>query len=111
MLRITDGRIVALGLGLGLALAACQQQVDVMPPEPIPPPPFPPEGAAPAPAAIGSDERLGVAIACASDIERFCAGVPPRQGYIKACMKAHVTELSAGCFDAVMGAIAAAHPP
>lgn len=65
---------------------------------------------APAPAAP-EDEKLTVARACASDIERFCAGVPPRQGFIKQCMKSHLTELSAGCFDAVMSAIASAHAP
>jgi hypothetical protein len=30
---------------------------------------------------------------------------------IKGCMKAHVAELSAGCFDAVTSAIAAAPAP
>ena len=47
----------------------------------------------------------------ASDIEKFCPGVPPRQGMIKQCMSAHMTELSAGCFNAVMGAISAAQAP
>ena len=83
-----------------------------MPPPAYVPPPAatggPPAGGVPAPAQA---ERLTIARACASDIERFCAGIPPRQGMIKQCMKAHVTELSAGCFDAVMGAIASQHAP
>lgn len=46
--------------------------------------------------------------ACAGDIDRLCPGVPPGQGRIKACMKQHVTQLSAPCFDALMAAVAAA---
>jgi hypothetical protein len=52
-----------------------------------------------------------IARARTGDIERLCAGVPPRHGQIKARMKAHITELSAGCLDAVLGAVAAAHRP
>ena len=52
-----------------------------------------------------------IARACAGDIERLCAGVPPGEGRIKACMKAHVTELSAPCFDAIMAAVAAVKEP
>jgi len=48
-----------------------------------------------------------IAHACAGDIDRLCPGVPPGQGRIKACMKQHVTELSAPCFDTLLGAIAA----
>jgi hypothetical protein len=99
-----------LALPAALLVAACQQSA--MPPATMPPPPEPAYAPAPPPLSGASEsERLAVARACASDIDRFCAGVPPRQGEIKACMKAHLTELSAGCFDAVMGAIAAAHPP
>ena len=52
-------------------------------------------------------EAEKIARACAGDIDRLCAGVPPGEGRIKACMKAHVTELSAPCFDAIMTAVAA----
>lgn len=52
-------------------------------------------------------EAEQIARACATDIDRLCAGVPPGEGRIKACMKAHVTELSAPCFDAIMAAVAA----
>lgn len=103
----------ALALPAALLLAACQQP---MPPAEMPPPPepayapMPPPEPPPAPA-VPQAEQLTVARACAGDIERFCAGVPPRQGFIKDCMRSHVSELSAPCFDAVMGAIAAEHPP
>jgi hypothetical protein len=93
---------------LVLGLASCQRQeppIDVPPPPPSAAPELP---AVPAPA---GGEQLTIARACASDIERFCAGVPPRQGFIKECMRSHVSELSAGCFDAVMGAIAAEQAP
>ncbi len=74
-------------------------------------PPPPPPAVEPVNGPPASAERITIARACASDIERFCSGVPPRQGMIKECMKSHVSELSAGCFDAVMGAIAAEQAP
>jgi hypothetical protein len=37
----------------------------------------------------------------------FCPGVPPGQGRIKACMKEHITQLSAPRFDTPLGAVAA----
>jgi Cysteine rich repeat len=58
-----------------------------------------------------AQEVREIARACAADIDRLCAGVPPGEGRIKACMKAHVTELSAPCFDAIMGAVAAEREP
>jgi Cysteine rich repeat len=87
-------RAGALGAALLLALAACKRE---SPPEYMPEPP-------PAPAA--TDGRLTIDDACASDIERFCTGVPPPQGSIMECMKPHLSELSPDCFDAVSGAIA-----
>jgi hypothetical protein len=50
---------------------------------------------------------LQIAEACGTDIDRLCPGVPPGQGRIKACMKAHVSQLSAPCFDTLMAAAAA----
>jgi hypothetical protein len=97
----------ATGVAL-LVLAGCNREA---PPTYAPPPPPPVAYQPPAAAAAPASERMTVARACAGDIERFCAGVPPRQGMIKECMKSHVTELSAGCFDAVMGAIAAEQAP
>jgi hypothetical protein len=73
-------RLTILGLAIAVALAAAPSQ---------------------------ATEAEKIARACAGDIERLCAGVPPGEGRIKACMKAHVTELSAPCFDAIMAAVAA----
>jgi hypothetical protein len=50
---------------------------------------------------------LQIAEACGTDIDRLCPGVPPGQGRIKACMKAHVSQLSAPCFDTLMAAASA----
>jgi chemotaxis protein MotB len=38
-------------------------------------------------------------------VDRLCPGVPPGEGRIKACMKAHASELSPGCFDTPMAAM------
>jgi outer membrane protein OmpA-like peptidoglycan-associated protein len=43
--------------------------------------------------------------ACGGDVDRLCPGVQPGEGRIKACMKAHASELSAGCFDTLMAAM------
>ena len=56
-------------------------------------------------------EAKMVAHSCGGDVDRLCAGVPPGEGRIKACMKAHVAQLSPGCFDAIMGAAAAEKEP
>jgi hypothetical protein len=114
MARLTLARIVT-AMPFVMLLAGCNREA---PPAYVPPPP-PAPGPGPANrpadqpprAAAPPGEQLAIARACATDIERFCAGVPPRQGLVKECMKVHVAELSAGCFDAVMSAIAAAHAP
>jgi hypothetical protein len=51
--------------------------------------------------------KMQIAEACGADIDRLCPGVPPGQGRIKTCMKAHVSQLSASCFDTLMAAAAA----
>ena len=51
--------------------------------------------------------KMQIAEACGADIDRLCPGVPPGQGRIKACMKAHFSQLSAPCFDTLMAAAAA----
>lgn len=38
-----------------------------------------------------------VLMACKPDMARFCSEVPPGEGRIKACMKAHIHELSEPC--------------
>jgi hypothetical protein len=42
--------------------------------------------------------------ACKPDIARFCSNVPPGGGRIKACMKAHLAELSEPCKEALFQA-------
>ena len=54
---------------------------------------------------------MQIAEACGNDIDRLCPGVPPGEGRIKACMKAHVSQLSAPCFDTLMAAAAAKKEP
>ena len=49
--------------------------------------------------------RVQITRACAGDVDRLCPGVPPGGGRIKACMKAHISELSAPCFDTLMSAV------
>ena len=46
-----------------------------------------------------------IARACGNDVDRLCPGVPPGGGRLKACMKEHVSQLSAPCFDTLMNAI------
>ena len=59
------------------------------------------------PPSQAAEPQQAIVRACAADVDRLCAGVPPGEGRIKACMKAHVSELSAPCFDAIMAAVAA----
>ena len=61
--------------------------------------------------AASAQEARVIAQACAGDIDRLCAGVPPGEGRIKACMKAHISQVSAPCFDALLKAIAAEREP
>jgi hypothetical protein len=42
--------------------------------------------------------------ACKPDIRQFCGEVAPGQGRIKACMKAHIRELSEPCKEALFQA-------
>jgi hypothetical protein len=47
-----------------------------------------------------------VAKACAADIKAQCAGVKPGGGALKACVKAHFSDLSADCQVAIVRAAA-----
>ncbi len=60
---------------------------------------------------VSPQMQMSVAQACAADIDRLCPGVPPGQGRIKACMRANIAQLSPGCFDAVLGAVASEREP
>jgi len=62
--------------------------------------------AAMAQAATPQAGKEALAKACAGDVKRLCPGVPPGEGRIKACMKAHASKLSAPCFDVVLGVAA-----
>jgi hypothetical protein len=61
-------------------------------------------------AAMAQEAKV-IARACAGDIERLCRGVPPGEGRIKACMRAHLTELSAPCFDTLLQAATSEKEP
>ena len=45
--------------------------------------------------------------ACASDIQKICAGVSPGGGRVLACLKQHKDEVSDGCKNAILTAIGA----
>jgi Cysteine rich repeat len=47
---------------------------------------------------------MAAARACRPDIRQFCSNVQPGQGRIKACMKAHIQELSDPCKEALFQA-------
>ena len=47
---------------------------------------------------------MAAARACKPDIRQFCGDVAPGQGRIKACMKAHIRELSEPCKEALFQA-------
>lgn len=49
-------------------------------------------------------EVKGVLEVCKPDIKRFCSEVPPGEGRVKACMKAHLPELSEPCKEALFQA-------
>ena len=49
-------------------------------------------------------EAKAILGACKQDIKQFCSQVPPGEGRIKACMKAHLHELSEPCKEALFRA-------
>lgn len=51
-----------------------------------------------------SPGEMEAAKACKPDIARLCGNVEPGQGRIKACMKAHIRELSDPCKEALFRA-------
>jgi hypothetical protein len=51
-----------------------------------------------------SPGAMEAARACRPDIARLCSNVQPGQGRIKACMKAHIRELSEPCKEALFQA-------
>ena len=55
-------------------------------------------------AQVPPGEAKEVLGACKNDIKRFCSEVPPGEGRIKGCMKAHLPELSEQCKEALFQA-------
>ncbi|MGO9991995.1 MAG: cysteine rich repeat-containing protein [Steroidobacteraceae bacterium] len=55
--------------------------------------------AAPSPQAVNEART-----ACATDIQKLCAGVQPGGGRILACLKQHKDEVSDGCKQAIVKA-------
>ncbi len=52
--------------------------------------------------APGQPKQLAPAgAACKADVQRLCAGVQPGGGRIRACMRQHQQDLSAGCKAAI----------
>ena len=52
-------------------------------------------------AAAARGAMAGVRAACQSDLQTLCAGVQPGGGRIKACLKDHKDQVSAGCKSAL----------
>jgi hypothetical protein len=90
------------GLGM-LSLAACMHREPTVSQQPAPPTTMT--------TAAVQQERMAIAHACAADIDRVCPGVPPGEGRIRACMKAHIPELSTPCFDTLLKAVASEKEP
>ena len=52
-----------------------------------------------------SPQLVQARAACASDVQRLCAGVPASGGRVLACLKQHKDEVSDGCKQAVLAAM------
>jgi hypothetical protein len=46
-------------------------------------------------------QQSDLATYCKADIERLCKGVPPGDGRLMACLKAHSKQMSVGCAQAL----------
>ena len=55
--------------------------------------------------AQGIPNEQDILNACGPDVNRFCPGLPPGDGRVKACMRAHASELSPGCFGTLQAAL------
>jgi Cysteine rich repeat len=61
-------------------------------------PPPPPPGGMPPPADMGrSGNGKQMRTACRTDLQQFCASVPPGEGHRVQCLKAHRPQLSKSC--------------
>jgi pyruvate/2-oxoglutarate dehydrogenase complex dihydrolipoamide acyltransferase (E2) component len=52
-----------------------------------------------------SPQASGARTACASDVQKLCAGVQPGGGRVLACLKQHKDEVSDGCKQAILAAM------
>ena len=50
-----------------------------------------------APQAAAPEAREKARVACATDVQRFCASVERAKGAMRSCLEAHATQLSDGC--------------
>src|SRR5450432_1262458 len=57
------------------------------------------------PAQTTSPQPSDARTACASDVQKLCAGVPAGGGRILACLKQHKDEVSDGCKQAILAAM------
>ena len=57
------------------------------------------------PAQTTSPQPSDARTACASDVQKLCAGVPAGGGRVLACLKQHKDEVSDGCKQAILAAI------
>ena len=64
--------------------------------------------AAPSMAQEGFSEDLGIVRACAGDVWRLCSDVLPDVGRIKSCVQDKMDQLSKGCLDNLLDAMAGA---
>lgn len=55
-------------------------------------------------AAEAAPSAADVAAACKADVEKYCPGIKPGDGTLKACMKEHRKELSPDCKKELMEA-------
>ena len=64
-------------------------------------------GGALRPQSLYAQTLADVRAACASDVQKLCAGVPSGGGRIIACLKQHQAEVSDGCKQAIAKAMSA----
>src|SRR5260370_37639379 len=57
------------------------------------------------PAQTTSPQASDARAACASDVQKLCAGVQPGGGRVLACLKQHKDEVSDGCKQAILAAM------
>lgn len=89
-------------LKLSLAAAALVMSVNAASAQPYPPPPPAPPAGPGAPPPPPPPPALD---ACRVDVQRYCQGIRPGQGRIRACMRSNQDRLSPACKNAIVGVI------